>query len=233
MEEVSLSSALMISVDASESESFDEDQTPQEPRRPGRLRRLESESAGSEECKIHSSPQESAKERRLAILRTLLQERRDRERSTTQIQNTGEDRMKEERTGPEPTEIAREPTPRPGTSATRSRRELRSISDEDSTKKSEPEETPLISSPRASRSLSPSESSDNIVSPSLSLIDSVAEHTFDLMKGLHGDRPPASVRTFDPERVNAACNCAKQIYSLMRLKLDAIKIQQQLNKEKK
>lgn len=57
-----------------------------------------------------------------------------------------------------------------------------------------------------------------VSSPSMSLLDDTALHLFALMKR-------------DTTSVNDACNCAKQMYSIMRLKLDAIKTQ--LGRDKK
>lgn len=73
-----------------------------------------------------------------------------------------------------------------------------------------------------------SPTSEIIVSQSMSLLDESANHMFDLMKGLHGNQPPASVKAYDPERVNSAVACANTIYKIMRLKLDAIKVQRKL-----
>lgn len=60
-------------------------------------------------------------------------------------------------------------------------------------------------------SLTPSSSVVIIESPSMSLLDDTARHLHGLMKSA--------------DNVADACNCAKQLYSIMRLKLDAIKTQ--------
>lgn len=70
--------------------------------------------------------------------------------------------------------------------------------------------------------------SEIIASPSMNLLDESANHMFGLMKGLHANQPPAEIRSFDPERVNSAVACANTIYKIMRLKLDAIKVQRKL-----
>ena len=57
-----------------------------------------------------------------------------------------------------------------------------------------------------------------VSSPSMSLLDDTSLHLFALMKR-------------EGTTVNEACNCAKQMYSIMRLKLDAIKTQ--LGRDKK
>jgi hypothetical protein len=80
-------------------------------------------------------------------------------------------------------------------------------------------------------SLSPT--SEMISSPSMSLLDESAQHMFALMKGLHANQPPAEVRSYDPERVNSAVSCANTIYKIMRLKLDAIKIQEKMKADAK
>lgn len=91
-------------------------------------------------------------------------------------------------------------------------------------------ESALKSMPPAVREIPSSESqpqsttSKLVASTSMSLIDDSAAHLFGLMKGLTANRPPADVQAFDPERVQAAVNCAKAIHQLMRLKLDAIKL---------
>lgn len=70
-----------------------------------------------------------------------------------------------------------------------------------------------------------------VSSVSMNLLDDSAQHLHGLMRGLFANIPGADVRAYDPDRVNSACNCAKQIYSIMRLKLDCIKVQ--LGNEKK
>lgn len=59
---------------------------------------------------------------------------------------------------------------------------------------------------------------------SMNLLASTATHLHGLMKGLTINDPEATVRLYDPHKVNAACNCAKQIHNLMRLQLDAVKL---------
>ncbi len=84
--------------------------------------------------------------------------------------------------------------------------------------------------PPASSLDSTSPTSEIVASQSMSLLDESANHMFGLMKGLHANQPPAEVRSFDPERVNSAVACANTIYKIMRLKLDAIKVQRKLTK---
>jgi hypothetical protein len=64
-----------------------------------------------------------------------------------------------------------------------------------------------------------------VESPSMNLLDSTASHLFGLMQGLIANKPPADVQKYSPEEVNAACNCAKNIREIMKLKLDALKVQ--------
>ena len=60
-----------------------------------------------------------------------------------------------------------------------------------------------------------SQSAVLVKSPSMNLLDDTAQHLHDLMK-----LPDTSV--------SEACNCAKQLYLIMRLKLDAIKTQKSI-----
>lgn len=69
-----------------------------------------------------------------------------------------------------------------------------------------------------------------IVLESMSLLDDASNHIFGLMKGLHADQPAAEIKKYDPDRVNSAVNCANVLYKMMRLKLDAIKVQRKLVK---
>lgn len=63
---------------------------------------------------------------------------------------------------------------------------------------------------------------------SMTLLTATSEHLFSLMKGLSANQPDPEIKNFDPDRVRAACECAKNIYSIMRLKLDAIKLREEL-----
>ncbi len=66
--------------------------------------------------------------------------------------------------------------------------------------------------------------SDLVKSTSMNLIDSSAEHMFALMKGLHANQPEPEIKSYDPDRVRAACACSDQIAKLMRLKLDVVEV---------
>ncbi len=61
-----------------------------------------------------------------------------------------------------------------------------------------------------------------VASHSMSLIDDTAEQLHGLMKNITEKKTNEPQTT---EAVLAACNCAKQIYSLMRLKMDCIKME--------
>lgn len=58
---------------------------------------------------------------------------------------------------------------------------------------------------------------------SMHLIDDSVTHLHGLMKGIASEAREAEKRRLDPAMVNAACNCAKNIYGLMRLKFDVVK----------
>lgn len=73
---------------------------------------------------------------------------------------------------------------------------------------------------RLEQSLAPSDSSSAARLTSLNLLDSATEHVFITMKGVGKDNPQ-SLR--DPRVVQAVASCAKQIHSLIRLKLDILK----------
>jgi hypothetical protein len=91
---------------------------------------------------------------------------------------------------------------------------------------SKPASTKIVKSVTLPSVLSPpSETFVLVESPSMSLLDSTANHLHGLMKGLTANQPEAEIRKYDPEIVNAACNCAKNIREIMKLKLDALKVQ--------
>ena len=86
------------------------------------------------------------------------------------------------------------------------------------------------STPAAKEETQPTVSSvplDNVslaISQSMNLVDSTATHLHALMKGLTANKPPSDVRAVDIDTAMAAAGVAKQIYSLMRLKLDGAKM---------
>ncbi|MFI5342838.1 MAG: hypothetical protein ACHQUC_01320 [Chlamydiales bacterium] len=63
---------------------------------------------------------------------------------------------------------------------------------------------------------------------SMNLIDDSAKHLFELMRGLHANKPNPEIQLYDPERIHAACACAKNIRELLKLKLEAIKLQRNM-----
>lgn len=65
-------------------------------------------------------------------------------------------------------------------------------------------------------------SSVSMISPSMSLIDESAQCMFSVMGALE-DR----AKRGDVEAVRAACECAKQVTQLMRLKLDVLKFEKE------
>jgi|SRR5579884_387653 len=72
-----------------------------------------------------------------------------------------------------------------------------------------------------------SEVSSEATLSSLNLLQDTATHLHTLMKNVTGPLAGDEANPFklpDIDRVNAAANCAKQLYSVMRLRLDAIKI---------
>lgn len=74
------------------------------------------------------------------------------------------------------------------------------------------------------------ESSPMVQSASMHLLDSTAEHLHSLMKGLTANSPDPATRAYSTDVVGAACNCAKNIREIMKLKLEAIKVQKELKR---
>jgi hypothetical protein len=70
---------------------------------------------------------------------------------------------------------------------------------------------------RLAASLKPSENSSAETSHSMSLIDKSATHLHDLMKSV------APSQTTEPEKIKSACEAAKQMTQLLRLKLDILR----------
>lgn len=80
---------------------------------------------------------------------------------------------------------------------------------------------PIAKSPEKSVAvLTPLETAKSTL---MSSIDDSGQHLIGLMKGLFANQPPSDVRSYDPDRVRAACACADQVHKLMRLKYDVIK----------
>lgn len=64
---------------------------------------------------------------------------------------------------------------------------------------------------------------EEAISNSLSLIDDSAEHLLELQRSIQGPTETEPNLRIDAQKINAACNCAKQIASLQRLKIEAFK----------
>ncbi|OQB05748.1 MAG: hypothetical protein BWY19_00773 [bacterium ADurb.Bin212] len=73
------------------------------------------------------------------------------------------------------------------------------------------------------------ETSETVDSPSTSLINDSSKYLLNLMKGIFQNQPEPEIRSYDPDKVKAACLCADQIYKLQKLKLDSIKLQKDLH----
>lgn len=94
--------------------------------------------------------------------------------------------------------------------------------------------TALTKSDAVSPEILPAESAKTLIDlqqeslASLSLINDSAKHLFDLMKDIRKDVEadvPAATRRVNPMHINAACNCARSINGLLKLKLDVLKFQ--------
>ena len=69
--------------------------------------------------------------------------------------------------------------------------------------------------------------SEMVSSPSMSLLDDTAKHLFGLMKSVTESHDPA-YRKLQTHEVQVACDCAKNIREILKLKLEAIKYQRGL-----
>ena len=120
---------------------------------------------------------------------------------------------KNESKGPETTGTPREETIGSGMQETSKRTEQKSAS-------AETAETLPATSPGSSIK------SDVEKSPSLNLLNDSVQHLYGLMKSV--SRIPATEEEanfrMDPQKVNAACNCAKNMHNLMRLQVDVMKM---------
>lgn len=68
-----------------------------------------------------------------------------------------------------------------------------------------------------------------VESPSMNLLDSTAEHLSELMDSLR-DSEDARPPQIHIEKIHAVCLAAKNIREIMKLKLDAMKLQHEINK---
>lgn len=83
--------------------------------------------------------------------------------------------------------------------------------------------------PEVSQNSSMTSSPD--ISESMNLIGDTAKQLQKYMKGMFVDQPDPDVRMYDPSRVQAAANVAKQIVGLMRVQLDATRLKYNIQKE--
>ena len=67
---------------------------------------------------------------------------------------------------------------------------------------------------------------------STNLLINTTQHLHGLMKSLTANRAPADLKEVEPEKVNAACNCANQIYKIARLQLDAFNLHNNIQNTK-
>lgn len=69
-----------------------------------------------------------------------------------------------------------------------------------------------------------SPSSDEVNSRSMNLIDDSVRHLHGLLKSVAVPQGGEGMNVrLDPQKINAACNCAKNIHNLLRLQLDVMK----------
>lgn len=189
---------------------------------------LERETAIDADTKIQCSEQKNEKEKRLDVLRTLLKKRRERESTTRRTVN---EELLSEKNGQDSIVSGSEKLGKFGVNV-ECPENLPHTGESQTERPSNVANMPIIS---VQPSVLPEPSSSNtsptseiIESQLMSLLDESANHMFDLMKGLHSNQPAAEVKAYDPDRVNSAVNCANTIYKIMRLKLDAIKVQRKL-----
>lgn len=69
-----------------------------------------------------------------------------------------------------------------------------------------------------------------VESPSMNLIDESNKHVFDSMKSLATGTDVRSIEV-QAEKINAICNAAKNIRENMKLKLEVLKLQHEINRE--
>ena len=66
------------------------------------------------------------------------------------------------------------------------------------------------------------------LSHSLNSLTNLETELFQTMKGLRSSQPDTAVKLYDPERVQTALECAKQIINSKRMKLDLFKFAREL-----
>lgn len=161
------------------------------------------------------------------------------QKSENETQREGESTMRTERlnivndeeSSTRPNTIGSEgKSPKHGWSDKEETEKLNANEPENGMQRTEPS-TSLTKSVGATPEILPRESSRSLLdlkeelSASMKLIDDSTRHLFDLMKSIGADQPqnPEIRKLADPQQINSACNCAKQIYGLLRLKFDVAK----------
>jgi len=66
----------------------------------------------------------------------------------------------------------------------------------------------------------------------MNLIDSTAKDLHSYMQSMFVNQPEKAVRTFDPDKIHAAVNVGRAINELMRTKLEAIKLYNNISEGK-
>lgn len=69
------------------------------------------------------------------------------------------------------------------------------------------------------------------LSHSVNSLTNLETELFQTMKGLRSSQPDTAVKLYDPERVQSALECAKQIINSKRMKLDLFKFTKELSNE--
>lgn len=80
-----------------------------------------------------------------------------------------------------------------------------------------------------------SENSKNLneeIYRSINLLSRSEQELFDSMKGLRAHQPETTIRLYDPERVQTAVMCGRQIVDSMKAKLELIKFSNKLGRAK-
>lgn len=67
------------------------------------------------------------------------------------------------------------------------------------------------------------------LSHSVNSLTNLETELFQTMKGLRSSQPDTAVKLYDPERVQSALECAKQIINSKRMKLDLFKFTKELS----
>lgn len=68
------------------------------------------------------------------------------------------------------------------------------------------------------------------ISLSINLLNQSEQELFDSMKGLRASQPETTIRLYDPERVQTAVLCGRQIVESMKTKLELLKFSKKLGR---